>query len=488
MHPTFSPDGRHVGFLGGSQLFRLGLNDGISTPVARLDSKIVTGLAWDRDGRMYWSMIFDCIGLVEADGGTPRQLTVASGCSTNGLSRVPGTEWFLQEEWGRLELISSLTGEIRLLGRPPGNGVPTASAVIGASPFFVAPNYVVLLRDSTLFAAPFDRAALTLTAEPRPILVGVRQEAVTGTAQLALAEDGTLVWAAGADARIGALVRVDTTGRILDSLALSPGLFGGFLLAPDGRRLAVHLYRSTGQSPVAIADLERRVMDEVPGTDGLALVAWVRQGQGLIVGDPPTARSPRAYLIRFSSGRPVLDTMPLPYNAESADGRWQGRTRPTVIIWPVSSPQDTIQLDVQPGVDGSLSFSPNGRWATWLNPTRGSLLAPTIAGGADHAIRMGESSDESEARWSRDGRTLVTRTEDGVVLRQVPDTANGRPGPGRRFRLGTFLTAQESAWSLTPEGSFVFIKGGPYLRTTRLEVMTNFPEFVRAKLAEGRAP
>ena len=95
------------------------------------------------------------------------------------------------------------------------------------------------------------------------------------------------------------------------------------------------------------------------------------------------------------------------------------------------------------------------------------------------------SGGADEPRWSADGKTIIYRSGNRWFAVPAP-TADVKPaGAPRLLFEGPYLQAW-SSWDLAPDGRLLLLKGQPPLRTTRLNVITNFGELVRRKL-EGSA-
>jgi hypothetical protein len=135
------------------------------------------------------------------------------------------------------------------------------------------------------------------------------------------------------------------------------------------------------------------------------------------------------------------------------------------------------------------SFSRDGRWLVWLSAGGGVYVLPTEARSAEARIKIAPDGF-IEPRWMPDSRELYLRLRDSWYAVQIP-RAGEQPSPPRKVFDGNaqhYLQANNWSYDVGPDGRLLVIQGGPPTRVTRLEVMTNFPEFVRAKLAEGRAP
>src|SRR5262249_1838327 len=78
-----------------------------------------------------------------------------------------------------------------------------------------ASGHLLYLHGGALFAAPFDVARLELTGKPVPVLQEVRSAPAAGLGQLAVSENGTVVYleSAGPSEEVSPLVWIDRDGK-----------------------------------------------------------------------------------------------------------------------------------------------------------------------------------------------------------------------------------------------------------------------------------
>jgi hypothetical protein len=472
--PAFSPDGRAVAFVAGQELRRISLADGLVARVAE-GAQFPLDLLWQDDDRIYLEDEI-CLFAVKSAGGELTQVGKHCGGYIGSLSAIGDrTDWLLVDYWaGAITLVSTATGEERSLG----TAGTADSELVGSFPRFVAPNLLVFLRDSTLYAASFDPEALRLTGEPLAVLTGIRRES-TGSAHLAIAHDGTMVWASGGDGTAGRFVWVGQDGRVQDTLFLPPSEVLSYALSHDGRRLAIQHALPRGRQSMVIADLQRRMLDSV--------------AYGGYIGPENWIRSDRALTIVSNRWRGVLEVGGGDLRIDSTGGGFQDEAPATRLqchagnlstrLWPAGSRADSVVLQRAPGA--WCRFSPDGRWLTWkgLNPG-GIFLSPADSLGARDRLQVGPDGGD-EPRWSRDGRDIIYRKASQWYAVRVPDRRGADAGEPRLLFQGHYLQAVES-WDLGPDGRFLLLQGLPPVRLTTLRVMTGLPSLLEAKLKEGR--
>src|SRR5262249_18731257 len=151
-------------------------------------------------------------------------------------------------------------------------------------PRYVRSGHQVYLVGNTLMALPFDAERRRVIGPPAPIVQEVRRESWNGGGQYDLGDDGTLVFAPGADAARSVPVWADRTGRVTDTLSVPPADYYNILESNDGRRVSLATNLPTGQQTMSILDVQRGLLREIP-TSGVAtrFTAWWPDGERALV-------------------------------------------------------------------------------------------------------------------------------------------------------------------------------------------------------------
>jgi serine/threonine-protein kinase len=288
--PFFSPDGEWVGFFSGAELKKVRVTGGAPLTLAQL--QLPYGGAWSPDDRILVSVQEgEQLVWVPAGGGSPESIVGADGVLPQFLG---SHEWVITGGGGQPLWITSLeTGEwfgIDRQGLVPASEAADASDLIyGSNPRYLASGHILYMSgDGVVFALPFDAAKREVLGPPEAVLDGVRQEGVWGAGQLAVADDGTLVYARGENAGLTRVVWRDRSGAVDTLLAFPAAQYGALDLAPDGRRLIVRVLPVAGPAEVWHLDLVqgvRSVLSDLPRRG----VQWWPDGRRLAFGvsDPP---------------------------------------------------------------------------------------------------------------------------------------------------------------------------------------------------------
>ena len=491
--PAFSPDGRFIAFVvGDSEIRKLSLDDGT---VTRLTTTVNPwALTWLTDERIYF-----------ADPGCPRVVPAAGGDSRPvggmpcdgqwlGSSIDPigsRTDWLALDGPGGIRLLSTSNGEVRKLTSPHAAG-DGASAIPGSSPRFVAPGFAVLVRNSTLYAAPFDLTALAFIAEPEAVLTGIRHESVSAHAHLDVALDGTLVWASGGDEALARFVWVRPNGTMQDTAFVPAMAIASYALSPDGKRVAIDEVLPDSRRQLVIADLERHALDRIAYPLELEPMNWVHGGRALAVRVHRANGTVRGGLVTPGGSSPV-DTVSWGFYNESANGAYRCRDNGGVgantaaqdsasagiVVWKLAGPPDSIRVAERIG--GWCRFSPDARFVTWVSP-EGLFVASTDGRLPRSRVQVAPPGAD-EPRWSPDGKKILYRQATRWYEVTAPSADLKPAGPPRVLFQGNYLQAWES-WALGPDGRLLLLQGEPPIRLTRLNVITSFPRFLMEKLGK----
>jgi hypothetical protein len=294
---------------------------------------------------------------------------------------------------------------------------------------------------------PFDQNAMKITGEPIALVEGVRVTP-SSTVDLAVSENGTLLYTRGAGAGKEELVWVTRDGKAQPVDPDWEGTFSEPSLAPDGRRLAVTLLPNADYDAIArTSDIWIKQLDRGPSIkltlDGMtsSFAAWT-----------PDSRS-----VTFSSNRAgSFDLW-----TKRADGSTQAALQvheKRGLFCPRWSPDgkwlvfrtDRLQtgagdiLGIRPGIDtvavplvatkfteNAPAISPDGRWLAYSSNESGQYDVYVVPFPNTSAAKWAVSTrGGTEPLWSHSGRELFYRDVAGnlvaVEVQTSPTFALGR--------------------------------------------------------------
>jgi hypothetical protein len=273
--PRVSPDGARIAFFVGGQVMVIPVAGG--EPRRLLDGHSPTSLEWiSRTAVLATDVDATRLSWLDPEAGQQRSARIVRCygawipedrqllCAGNGAAYVEapetGTRWTVR------------------VARPDGS----AGGPLNGSAFrLVEGRYLVYVSpDGDLRAAPYDRTRHT-AGRSVTLQSGVRREGV-GDAQYDLSADGTLVYAPGADAALGRLVRLSRGGAPV-ALPVDSAAFLRFDLSRDGRWLAAVVQASDGQE-LRIYDLRNGQRLTWLRAEVIRHALWTPSGDRLVIG------------------------------------------------------------------------------------------------------------------------------------------------------------------------------------------------------------
>jgi eukaryotic-like serine/threonine-protein kinase len=431
--PRISTDGRSVVFAQTGRLLRMPIDGGITKQIA--DS--VQGWAvWGPDDRIYFERSGTLgVASVPSEGGTVTQLSVpdtSRGENGHAVSDVLPNGKGVIVAISRGALQNADVAVLDLATRK------LTTLVHGTDGRYLPPGYLIVSRaDRSVFAVPFDAEHLRVVGDPFPLFDGIVLGA-GGWMELAIARNGTLVYARDVGAR--GLVLVDRAGRerLLEN---APGMAGGYgspRVSPDGQTVVYERLTgmAAGTADLWLYNVRDQTSTRLTSAGDNTYPSWSADGRRILFRSNSKG-------VRTGTGDGVIDTMradgsgppgPLfsgPGSNEEAlqsrDGRWvvfrtgdRGRSQNTDILYfPTANP-----AAVQPFVSSrfnerSPALSPDGRWLAYTADNSGQdeiYVRPFPGPGG---LVQVSASGGSEPVWARSGRELFYRNGTDVVAAEL---------------------------------------------------------------------
>jgi serine/threonine-protein kinase len=353
---------------------------------------------------------------------------------------------------------------------------------------YTAGLLVYVRGDGALVATPFDAKSQRTTGPPVQVATGV---SLTGTniAQLAAAPNGTVAYL---HQETSSLVLADRAGGFRPATTERRN-YHAPQFSPDGRRISVDFSGGDGRDVWLLTLREGTLSRATFVRDGHDAV-WSPDGQFL------TYTSFRSgvlglYRVRAGSGAPpesLFASAALGYT-----GSWL----------PDGSALLTTGQDLQPGSGPDIALvvngghgpvepviadpfftaypvpSPDGRWFAFASNQSGQqqVFVRTLAPGGE-VVQVSQDGG-TEPVWSRDGRELYYRGNNGGRAGLIAAEIRRDPEPevvSRRFLFPVDEISGASPhanYAVSPDGkTFVVVQRGP---ANRIVVLQNLPELVR---------
>jgi serine/threonine-protein kinase len=303
--PFFSPDGHWIGFFADGKLKKIAVTGGAA--VGLCDVAADRGGTWGDDG---------AIVIAQTSAGAPLLRVSDAGGTPEPLTRLAQGERF--QRWPQ-----SLLGGKAVLFTSGGTS-PLASGgydvvvqrlpngprkVLETNSYFAryVSGHLLYLHERTMFAVAFDVERLELTGKPVPVLQEVSSAPAAGSGQLAVSENGTVVYLESADANEEAapLVEIDRAGKISPLRSVSPE-WGNPRFSPDGTRLALDIIASGGRPSVWTYEWAREALTRLTSGDGNDVSpVWTPDGRRIVFASTRENGVPNLYWQRVDGAGSV---------------------------------------------------------------------------------------------------------------------------------------------------------------------------------------
>jgi dipeptidyl aminopeptidase/acylaminoacyl peptidase len=259
--------------------------------------------------------------------------------------------------------------------------------------------------ESTLLAQPFDAKRLRLTGDPVPFEEAVLYDAGYFRASFGVSDNGALVYVTGSRETRGQLFWYDLTGRQIGPLG-EPAEFEDLAVSPDGRRLAATISDpATGVPDIWILDLARGNRTRFTFGPGPNIrPTWSPDGSRIAYTRIEKSLA-STVVIKASNGvggeevvtRAEGQWFPTSW---SPDGRYVGlrvrrpnaKTKLDIWLVPLFGDRKPVPLIETPFSEEGLSFSPDGRWISYVSDESGRdevYAAPFPGPGGKWQVSMG---------------------------------------------------------------------------------------------------
>jgi eukaryotic-like serine/threonine-protein kinase len=438
----WSPDSRFVVFQGDGKFKKIDTSGGPALPLFDAPTE-VTGGSWNRDGVILFEMD-NRILRVSASGGNPT-LVVPIPPSGEGVgfpSFLPDGRHFLylRNGSGKAEVSGIYVGALDV---KPEQQSAQRLMEGGSQPLYALSSdsksgYILILRQGTLMAQPFDPARLQLQGEPIPVAEQVAS--LNSLGHYSVSDSGALAYRTGTTRGIDMqLSWFDRAGKATLTAA-EPSRSGAVKVSPDGKRAALVRTDPQNNADIWIVDLltgaSNRLtfdpaLDSNPlwSPDGSQIVWESMRGGSWGIYRKASDGSGNDELLYKSPG-----TGSFALTDWSRDGRF--------ILFHASTPPaktDIFALPIGPGTSadrqpipviqtpaGELGgyVSPDCRWIAYMSDESGreevyvqAFNPGSKSGSAPVSGKwMVSKGSVGMARWRSDGKELVFISAGGAIM------------------------------------------------------------------------
>ena len=388
--PFWSPDSRAIGFFVPGKPGKLKRIDASGGPAEDL-CDVVTGRGgtWNRDGVIVFAPAVGAgLARVSDRGGAPTPLA--------GVERTAHYPVFLPDGRHFLYNVGSLLGGAGSvqLGTYVGSLEPGDRPLLiaeSSNATYVAPGYLVYVKDRMLEAQPFDAKTLHVTGPPTRVADTISYMDGPRLGNFAAADTVLAYFGVGSEDRVR-LEFVDRMGKSVSTIG-DPDVYNDVRLSPDDQRIAFVRQDSHGTDQIWVLDVksgtptpltEGPVYEGAPVWSGNTRMVFGRNGglSGLSELDVTSVGGIHSVILESAIGKAAYDA--------SSDGR--------VLLYGVAQDLNRFEL-----------------WALRSGGSAGGKVS-------------GVPSDQRDAQLSRDGRWLAYVSSESGSARVYIQGFQGQPG------------------------------------------------------------
>jgi serine/threonine-protein kinase len=418
--PFFSPDGKWIGYFGGSssRMWKVPLGGGPPTVIGLTVSGGPRGAAWLGDGTIVFATNDGRFGLssLPAGGGDPTTLTMPDPAQGEIDHWFPSA---LPENRGVLfTIVSNRVGARAQVAVLDLRTRKYRALFAGSQPTYMAPpdgvgpGYLLYGLDGSVRAVRFDPSRLEVIGDPTLVLEKVTSMN-TGATEFTVSETGTLAFMPGTSMQgNNTLAWVDRKGASTAIAGAPPRAYYALRLSPDNRRIALDI--RDRDFDVWMLEIERQTLTRLTSgsqTDGFPV--WSRDGARLttaseisgpyqVLVQRPDATGVAEQLTRDGTGR-----LPMSFGPDGTLVLQElGNQRPTLSVLKPGA-KDPAALFKQPFSFRNGEVSPDGRWLAYESDESGRV---------DVYVRPFPDVDAGRWQISTAGGTKPTWRPDGREL------------------------------------------------------------------------
>jgi serine/threonine protein kinase/Tol biopolymer transport system component len=488
--PFWAPDSRRLAFFDGGKLKTIDVTGGPTVTIAQTGAG--RGGTWNSDDVIIFSRGTGTSGLlrVAAGGGTPAQVTELDKSRNETMHVLP---WFLPDGRHFLYLANSTDAEKADVWVGDLTSQTRKQVMIGNTrAIYVAPGYLLFVRDRTLIAQPFDTRKLATTGDAVPVAeqLDTTVGAPGALGYFSASQNGVLTYTSSGVAGRVQLTWFSRSGKKLDT-AGAAGDWEAFSLSPDGE--SVVAARRDPQSfrfDLWKRDLAHGAESRLTSTGNNRYPVWSSDGTQIYFmsdregdykvyrkaanGTGPEEVVEAAFKAPLDASRDGL------YLIEETSGA-NPKTGNDIWVFPLFGDRKPIPYVQTEFHELRPRLSPDGQWLAYQSnesrPYEVYVESFPQKGGRWQVSNNGGMFPV----WSRNGRELYYYSLDKQIMavQITPGTQFrfGLPKPLFEVRISTYNTSFE----VSKDGRFLLPALVEQQGSTPMRVVLNWPEMLKRR-------
>jgi eukaryotic-like serine/threonine-protein kinase len=504
--PVFwSFDSRWVMLSLNGKLMKVAIGGGAPVILCDLNGLIAVGGSENAAGRILLGAGSDSIWQVPSSGGPPVRVTRLDPSRGENAHNNPrflpdGRHFLYLRRCVSPEKTGAYIGDLE---SPPDRQSMQPLLVNRTAAWYARsrgshPGFVLFLRDTNLFAQPFEEKTLRLTGDP--VRVADQVGSFLDGGSFSVADNGVLIYRPATNS-VSQVTWVDRQGKRLSTVGRATTLAGSPTLSPNGTQVLVSRLSSQNMFQLWRIDLEKNQETQLTAlASNQSSPVWSPDGSEVVFSSDVGGRE--SLLRKAVNGATEEVTMlesnkGVFANSWSRDGRFllytamDPKTGPDIWLLRLDGTRRKVRLMSTPAAEQFGSFSPNMRWMAYSSAEPGStaqiLVRELIPEQGENPFRLGPAQIISRNGgdmpvWRGDGKELFYQTSDSSMMAVVMgggDRASGPLDPGEPVRL-----FQEAAilpflrnWSISRNGErFLFASPAAEAEQVPFKVVLNWQE------------
>jgi eukaryotic-like serine/threonine-protein kinase len=485
IYPVFSPDGQWIAFEGQNdgKLKKIPITGGAPITLAE---KALGDFDWGENNEIAFRAATGLMK-VSAAGGQAQALTTID--SKKGETRHHDPHYLPGGQTLVFTLDAGASQQVVALD--PKKPVYHTLLEGAHNARYTPAGYLVFVRGSTLFAAPFNPRRMELTGPEAPAIENVATFFLEDIGEYSFSDSGLLVYMKGST-QSGKTI-LSWSDRMGAKERFSQAEWWGTgRLSPDGRRVANAIFaKQQTESDIWIFDIDRRIKTRLTFEGFDQDPVWTPDGRRVTFGamiagkhgiySAPMDGSGKAELF-LPTERAVRPTSWSP-DGKSLVYRMAG----SLWVLPVengSAAGQPHRLHDTAFSEDDGQVSPDGRWLAYSSAESGAPEIYVQAFPAPGSKVRISTDGGSFPRWSKNGRELFYRYGVEVMSVDVEAKPQFRAGiPKQLFRqLGG------TTWDAAPDGKRFLVEESPDLEpgARSMEGVVDWPEELRRRVPAGK--